>query len=538
MASNLPKTGPLRVLHVEDNERDAALIREILESDGLPCRYTRVETEEALRHALKEEGADVVLADLSLPAFDGRTALEIVNRAAPDVPFLFVSGTIGEEAAIESIKLGATDYVLKSRLSRLPLAVQRALDEARNRAEKRQLEQQLLCIQRLEGFGPIAAGLTHDLKNLLHPIKFTSHLVEERYQDPKLQELMHLIRDSADRGLDMINQMMDLFRVSEQSLEPLDVPRLLGDLANLVHGAFPGIDVRLTLAENLPLTCGHPNEIHQALLNLAMNARDAMQNQGALHLEAAPAHLDAGFFLPEENGGTPGDYLRLTVWDTGPGIPEHLLGRIFEPLFTTKEKGGTGLGLVSVSTIVRNHRGYLRVANAAAPETGARFDLYLPPNISPRAVGTEAPAPAVAGKHEIHSHIPTGKGQVIGLATEEAALRAAARDVLETCGYRVRTAEHSGSALTQFAGEEGHVDLLILDRELSVVNGVETARAIHQHHSAMPILLVTSHPEVTLTAQKKEAGVRAILHRPFNASQLLQAVSQALDTGEVISIRA
>lgn len=510
---------PLRVLHLEDDPRDAALIGEILSQD-LECSIRRVDTEEAFAAAVAGREIDLVIADLSLPQFDGKSALAILQRELPGVPFIFVSGTIGEEAAIESIKLGATDYVLKGRLSRLPMAVRRAVDEAAAKAEKKRLEQQLLCVQRLEGFDLIAAGITHDLKNLLHPIKFASHLVTEQYQDKKLHDLMHLIRDSADRGIEMINQVMNFFRVSDKVAHEIPVAQIVHDLADLVRSAYPKLTVETEVAPDLPPLLGYPNEIHQALLNLATNARDAMKGHGTLVFSAAPVTLEADAFGAGQSP-MPGDYVRLTVRDSGPGIPAEHLARIFEPMFTTKGEGkGTGLGLVSVQTILHNHRGFARVENVPPPGHGAVFHLYLP--VAPAAAMAH---PAPVAERPV---LPTGTGQHIGLVTEEAGLRAAFSDILGTCGYRVHAAGHGAAALRQFGEREVELDLIIIDKELSLVDGLETVRALRQRRQ-IPILLVTVDPGVVLNPELEGLGVRGVLHRPFDTPRLLHAVADALE---------
>ena len=523
MPNSQNQKAPVRILHLEDSERDADLIQAILEQNKLNHLYQRVETEADFRAALASRNVDLVLADLSLPTFDGKTALSILQETSPSIPFLFVSGTIGEEAAIESIRLGATDYILKNRLSRLPLAVQRALSEAEERAERHKLEQQLLCIQRMEGFGLIAAGITHDIKNLLHPVKFAAHLIEEKYTDPKLLDLVRLIRDSADRGIEMIGQMMDLFRVSDRKPQRLDVPKIIRELADLIASAFPEIEVVTEVSPALPVLFGHPNEVYQALLNLVMNARDAMKGAGRLWISARAEQLEEDFFLPPEFP-SPGAYIHLSVRDSGSGIPAEILPHLFEPLFTTKEPGtGTGLGLVSVTTILHNHHGFARAANA--PEGGAVFHLYFP------ATSAEAAAALSQEDGEVPPALLTGSGQRIGLVTEEAALRAAFKDILSTCGYDVVTAEYGAEALGEFGAAQDdpqRLDLVILDKELSMVDGLETARALQSRHP-IPIVLVTVDSGLKNDATLKKLGIRAVLQRPFDTAHLLEVVASVLE---------
>ena len=240
-----------------------------------------------------------------------------------------------------------------------------------------------------------------------------------------------------------------------------------------------------------------------------------MKGQGALRLAVAPVRLEENSF-GDGDSPTPGAYLDFSVRDSGPGIPAELLPRIFGPLFTTKGSGtGTGLGLASVSTIVRNHRGHVRASNV--PGGGAEFHLYFPADPAAYAPPAEEAPPI--------DRLPVGAGQAIGLVTEEAALRAAFKDVLITYGYEVRTAGNSAQALREFG--TASVDLLILDRELSLVEGIETARAFAARRR-VPILLVTADATVALDDELRALGVRKVLHRPFDTAALLKGVAEVL----------
>ncbi len=379
-----PTETPLRILHVEDDSTDAELFREMLDVAGIHCSIACVRTRDAFQASLNAGAFDLIVSDFTLPRFDGLSALQLARRQWPDKPFIFVSGTMGEEAAVESLRQGASDYVLKDRMSRLPAAVKRCVQDARARAERRSMEEQLrqreaevLRAQRMETIGALAGGLAHDLNNSLVPIMVGIELLKDEPLSPTMRPLLDTMKSSAKRASEMVQQVLSFARGVGGQPVPVDIQQLFDEMEKLAKETFPKtIQVRVDIRAPLFPLLGNPTGIHQVLLNLCVNARDAMPEGGSLLLEARNTVIERKT-VPGEPEAASGRYVVLTVTDTGQGMSAEALDRIFEPFFTTKKGGkGTGLGLSTVQGIVKSHGGFMEVTSVAGK--GTTFKVYLP----------------------------------------------------------------------------------------------------------------------------------------------------------------
>ena len=376
---------PLRLLHLEDDPVDAELITTTLIEGNIPCQSQLVDTRQAFVAALKEGRMDLILADYSIPGFDGMTALTLARQHCPDVPFLFVSATIGEELAIDTMHQGATDYVLKQRLGRLVPSVQRALRELDDRAERkraeealRQSEKQFRQSQKMEAVGRLAGGIAHDFNNLLTVIVGYSQVLSTELgpQHPLRGKVDETLR-AGERAAMLIRQLLTFSR--KQSLDPkiLSLNTAVTSLESLLRRLI-GEDIQLV--SKLDSTNGRLRadqaQLEQVLVNLIVNARDAMPKGGMLTVETAQVELTRSpvyHITPL----LPGPYVRLSVGDTGCGMDRQTQSHIFEPFFTTKGEGkGSGLGLSTVFGIVTQCGGAIDVTSRVGH--GTRFDLYFP----------------------------------------------------------------------------------------------------------------------------------------------------------------
>ncbi|MGH8173737.1 MAG: response regulator, partial [Rhodanobacteraceae bacterium] len=293
-------TSPLRILLVEDSEPDAELIVDHLRDDGLAVDARRVEDEESFSSALEEFPPDVILSDLSMPEFSGYRALELARRMKPETPFIFVSGTMGEEAAVEAVRSGAIDYVLKNGLARLPSSVRRALREAEERKARSSAEQNLVRGQRYEGLALLASGLSHDLRNVLQPISMGAAMLLEE-DNEQVRKVGLLVQDCAQRGLDIVTSMLTFARGARTTMEKVKIAALLEGLGMLLRGSVPR-NVSLVIerpSSDLEVE-GNYTELQQCLLNLSLNALQAMPDGGTLELGATPFELDEKFFSTGE----------------------------------------------------------------------------------------------------------------------------------------------------------------------------------------------------------------------------------------------
>ncbi|MHB1081314.1 MAG: sensor histidine kinase [Prosthecobacter sp.] len=384
---------PLRILHLEDNPDDAALILYHLKSGGIPCTITCVSNRADFVAALERGGFDLILSDYTLPDFDGHSALSLARSTCPDLPFILVSGTMGEDFAIESLRSGATDYVLKMRLSRLVPAVRRAMHEVAERAERRRLEAQFIEAQKMEVIGQLAAGVAHDFNNILGVIMGYSDIMLMKLPatDP-LRTPVSEIRRASERAAGLTLQLLVFGRKQTVQPVPMDLNVVLRDLEQIL--------MRL-IDENIILTLlpgtqpGHimadPGYIGQVLMNLAVNARDAMPDGGRLTIATSRVTLDE-HFTRAHPGIRPGDYMQLSVSDTGSGMPPEVKERIFEAFYTTKPAGkGTGLGLSTCQTIVQLSGGLITVHSELGK--GTQFQIHFPCVPQPSALTAAAMPP-------------------------------------------------------------------------------------------------------------------------------------------------
>ena len=367
---------PLRVLLVEDSEDDAALLLRELKRAGFEPQSLRVETPDALGAALRDGAWQMVLCDYSLPTLDAPTALALVRGSGLDLPFIIVSGTIGEERAVELLRAGAQDFVLKDRPARLGPAVHREVAEAARRAEQAKMREQLrqseialARSEKLRALGQMAAGITHDLKNLLAPMSLHLQIVDRALRSghtPDAQSSVVELKQILDRGIRTIERLREFSRQSpERRPEPVDLNRVARDSAEVARPRMAQGKRALSLIkhelDDPPPVFAQADEVLAAVVNLVINAIDAMPDGGGT------ITISTG----EERSGA-----WIQVADDGPGMPPEIEQRVFEPFFSTKGADGTGLGLAMVYACATRHGGSVKLETA--PGEGARFRLWFP----------------------------------------------------------------------------------------------------------------------------------------------------------------
>jgi len=393
----------LQVIHIEDSAADSELVHSMLLDSGLECRFHRVETIDDLEKALREANWDLILSDCTLPQFSGREALQVARATMPEVPFIFVSGTMGEETAIDSLQDGATDYVLKHHLSRLVPAVRRALTEAESRTIRATLEAQLRQSQKLETIGTLVGGLTHDFRNLLQILKLDLELLPMVANDPaEVLKLAAQMSKTTDRGCDMMKELLVFSRKTDAHLVPVNIAGQIQETMHLLQSTMPqNVTISLHSEPELPPILADPSQIERILANLIVNARDAMPDGGHIGITMDVVRLAPAYAESWHIHDAP--FLRVRIADNGTGMDDATQSKIFEPFFTTKPAGkGTGLGLPVVFGLMEAHRGYIDLESRLGE--GTTFSLFFPlplgshvsteqiPVISPgRLLGNPAP---------------------------------------------------------------------------------------------------------------------------------------------------
>jgi two-component system, cell cycle sensor histidine kinase and response regulator CckA len=631
---------PLKVLHLEDNPADTDLVRATLAREHVDCNIDRVMTKDAFETALRSKSYDIIVSDFSLPGFDGLTALSIAQSLKPEIPFIFLSGTIGEERAVESLKQGAADYVVKDRMQRLASAITRARNDAAQRqqrlddeeqirrqaellnqakdaifihnareeitywnksaeriygwtagevvgktvsrilypsdsgiseeirkailekgewtgelthltkagkeivvsnhrtllrdasglpigdlninsdiTEKKELEAQVLRSQRMDSIGALAGGIAHDLNNMLAPILMATELLRHELADEQHVRMVDVASKSAKRGADLVKQILQFSRGGPKS-GLVNLESLEQDLVRFISKTFPpAITIKSDVDWQLYPIDGNATQLHQVLLNLCVNARDAMSDGGSL-LISLKNRLFKNYVVAGSDQSISGPFVELSVSDTGPGIPPEIRDRIFDPFFTTKPHGkGTGLGLSTVAKIVRDHRGFIEVATGAGKGTTFRIFLPAAPEKTPKQ---PAPAPTNA---------PAGHGECILLVDDELALLEMTKELLEANNYKVLTATNGVDALQCFETNRDKIAIVVSDLLMPDMSGQDLIAAISKRDPQMLTICVSGSVEETTLFRKNEKGPTAFLRKPCSTTTLLEAVATLLKEG-------
>lgn len=494
------------------------LVRELRRS-GYDVTFERVDTPAAMKTALDKQPWDIVIADYTMPQFNGLAALALLQESGLDLPFILVSGTIGEEIAVKAMRAGAQDYIMKDNLPRLAPAIDRELCEVRVRRERKRLEAQFLRTQRMESIGALASGIAHDLNNVLSPILLAVEVLRQNPAKEQAQWVLATVESNAKRGQELVKQVLAFGRGVEGEPVVLQPRHLIREMENLLREILPKrIEIRTDIAKNLWTVSGDATQLHQVLMNLCVNARDAMPDGGILSISAENLFVDENPMRIHADARV-GPYIIITVSDTGTGIPPEILGKIFEPFFTTKEMGkGTGLGLSTVLSITKGHGGFMEVYSHVG--SGTVFKVYLP--------ATEAAV--VQQKPDEMPDLPAGNGELILVVDDEASIREITRATLEAYGYRVITANNGAEAVAVYLQHQEEIQVVLTDIMMPVMEGLTSIRMLRQMSPRLKILAVSGLPSNEILNEATETGVQAFLQKPYPGERLLNSLHQILHT--------
>jgi two-component system, cell cycle sensor histidine kinase and response regulator CckA len=638
---------PLHILHLEDDPNDAALIRSTLEAEGIKCSVTCVQNHDDFVTVLDHGGIDLILSDYSLPSFDGLSAARIVHSKWPAIPLILVSGSLGEERAIDSLKNGATDYVLKQRLARLVPAVRRAMQEVEQRAEnrraqaalveseqrlriifdesplgitlvradghmvltnaalqkmlgytgeelsrmhlaefthpddrpktqelhqefvqgarnsyqiekryirkdgqavwvrasvstanaivgdpgfaigmiediteRRNLEAQFIEAQKMEVIGQLAGGVAHDFNNILAVIMGYSDLTMQKLgPDDEIRGHLETIRSAAERAAGLTRQLLIFSRKQTVQLAVLDLNEVLKDMNKMLRRLVDeNIELKIVPGERIGRIKGDSGYVGQVLMNLVVNARDAMPKGGQLTIATSNATLDENY-ARTHTGAIAGDYVMLSVGDTGTGMNEEVKTRMFEAFFTTKPKGkGTGLGLATCQTIVQQSGGHIGVSSELGQ--GTTFNIYFP--------RVEQPLD-VAARGSRTGPLPRGTETLL-VVEDEPSVRHLALTVLAAQGYNVLSASNGQDALNTARDHKGPpIRLVVTDVIMPQMGGKVMAEWLKTANPDLRILFTSGYTDDAITCQGVlEKGVE-FLPKPYTPGTLLLKVREMLD---------
>jgi len=511
---------PLHILHLEPDEKDTGLVQAALEAEGITCTVKRVENRADFVAVLERGNVDLILSDFSLPAFDGLSALEMARSKYPGIPFIIVSGTLGEELAIESLKRGVTDYVPKLHLQRIAPAVTRAIQEVEARGERRRLEEQFIEAQKMEVVGQLASGVAHDFNNILAVIIGYSALMKDALgpdhpQHKHAEEVWH----AAEQATGLTRQLLVFSR--KQKVQPvvLDLNEVVEDLDKMLRRLInENVGLTMALGKKIGRVRADAGYVGQVLINLVVNARDAMPNGGRLTIATKNVTLDENYAQTHPEV-VPGDYVMFTVSDTGVGMTDEVKVHLFEAFFTTKPKGkGTGLGLATCLTIVKQCGGHIAAYSELGK--GTTFKVYFPRVDQPLEAALRA---------EQAGPLPRGTETLLVVEDEPAVCQLAC-NVLKNQGYKVLRAMNGQDALRVAREHEGPpIRLVITDVIMPQMGGKVMAEWLNSDFPDLKILFTSGYTDDAIVHHGVlEPGV-AFLPKPYTPATLARKVREMLD---------
>lgn len=634
----------LKVLIVEDSVEDTELLLHALSRAGYLPTHARVQTAEEMRHQLQKESWDLVISDYVLPSFSGLEALKLLQESEFEIPFIVLSGKIGEEVAVEALKAGANDYLLKDRLTRLAPAIDRALQEAaqkrkrqqteralreseeryrrlvescpdamficadakviyvnpaavtlfggktpldlvgkelfdfvepnyrdlvqeyyrltlggldgpllearilrldgntvlveaigrkiqyhgeeavqvlcRDISARKQLEAQLLNTQKMEAIARLAGGVANDFNNLLTVITGYTGLIRSGLgPDHPLQKDLQQIAQSTERAITLTNQLLALSRKEVASPQPLDLNDVIQQSMPLIRRIMgDGISCAANLTGDLNMVRADRGQMETVIINLAVHARESMAQGGRLIIETENLRIEKVRGAAHQPDLKPGEYVALTINDTGRGLTEEFREHLFEPFFASGEVGrNTGLGLATVYAIVRQHGGNIWCASELGK--GSTFRIYLPRYAY---VSKPSPPPRIT--------FPTSGRELIMVVEDEDILRDFAQLVLRKNGYNVLTAKNGEDALKVLDESDRSVDLIFSDVVMPRMGGAELFRRVMQERPKVPVLFTSGYPRTILL----EAGLQDegfdFLQKPYTTKSLVEKIREVLST--------
>jgi PAS domain S-box-containing protein len=386
--------------------------------------------------------------------------------------------------------------------------------------ERKKMEQQILRSQRMESIGTLAGGIAHDLNNVLGPIIMALDLLNTRFPDRESQELISIINSSAQRGADMVRQVLSFGRGVEGRRMEVQIKHLVREIEKIANDTFlKHIRIRTVLPHDLWMVSGDPTQLHQVLLNLCVNARDAMPDGGTLTISAENVTLDAqyaGMNLEAQAG----PYVALHVEDTGMGMEPGVMEKIFDPFFTTKELGkGTGLGLSTTLAIIKSHGGFIRTYSE--PRKGTKFRVYLP--------GRTETSPEAAATRE--AEMPRGHNEMILVVDDEPSVREITSQTLQLYGYRVLLASDGAEAVALYASRQAEIAAVLTDMMMPGIDGPATIQILRKLNPKLPIIAASGLSNDGQLAKIASLGVKHFLPKPYTAETLLKTLKQVLTTG-------
>ncbi len=525
------KKRKIKILFLEDNPADIEMELYELRKGGFDvCHHTARNRKEFLDH-LQRIDCDIIIADYSLPDITGIEAIHLCQQTNIDIPVILITGEGNVQVAVDSLRTGAIDYILKKNITGLAARVSRALDIWTDlkavktmEAEKQRLQRQLLQAQKMESIGLLAGGIAHDFNNLLTGIigyagLSINTLPEDSPATKNLRKILGLSKSAAN----LIKQLLVFSRKIPLEFKACDINSLIASNVEFIRRIVEEtVEIQLRLQQGLPPLQVDDAQFAQVLINLAVNSRDAMSGSGCIEIKTEKVAADK-ISKPGRTMSGKG-FILISVADTGCGISENNLQKIFDPFFTTKEVGkGTGLGLAITYSIIKGHNGWIDVSSKEGH--GTTFAIYLP---VPQTIQAhqEISQTVQAETAELEHSFPGNK--TILVVEDDEDLRVLTAEILENIGYRVLMAADGQEALDIYTDTEQEIDLVFSDMVMPRKSGTELFIKLHRQNPAIKFILTSGYNLDELQGSNYE-DMSALLMKPYTPKQIANLVTKVLN---------
>jgi len=517
------------LLLVEDNPGDARRIQEMLaqsqmENSMLPLIV--VENQPSLGSAcsvLEQKDVDAVLLDLSLPDSRGLNSFRKVHTQFPRLPVVILTGLDDETVALEAVREGAQDYLVKGRVEtgELTMAIRHAIQHKRLEEENKSIQGQLFQSQKMEAIGILAGGVAHDFNNLITAIRGSTDMALFKCEagHPAVKDIMN-VRDTTERAGRLTRQLLLFSQKHQKEFSLFTVNEVIEALIKMLHRILgEDISIHTDLAQEPWSVRADRGSMEQALLNLTVRAREAMPAGGTLAFKTENANVDDAY-CGKVRDARVGKFVHLAVSDSGPGMSPETMERLFEPFYAGKDGTvrGTGLGLSVVQGIVKEHEGWIAVRSAE--KTGTVFDMFLP------AVPDAA---RQAAEKKIPFELLKGKGEKLLVVEDEEGIREFAGRSLKEMGYVVSVSSTAMEALTIFRAENRKFDLAMVDVVLPDRSGIDLAGELERLNPKLKIILNSGYMDLRTQWPLIEEKGWPFLQKPYTLAELLKKLRKVLD---------
>ncbi|GLV57914.1 hypothetical protein KDH_47490 [Dictyobacter sp. S3.2.2.5] len=517
----------MKVLLIDDNPFDRQLIKHKMEQIWPAIQWREVTNQQAFLDIMKQPDFDFVLTDYQIKWTNGIEVLKFVAKCRPDLPVFMITDTGSEEIAVEAMKLGLSDYVLKTHLPRLPLAIKEFFKRQQLQSEHEILQKQVQQAQKMESLGLLVSGLAHDFNNLLAGMMgYAQQGIKHASDRPELADYFRHIFTRAEQGARMTRQLLTFARGSR--LEPIRIQpndlitQTLGFLSTLLG---PTIKIEFVPDPDIVDLYADPTQLEQMLMNLCINARDAMPHGGTLTIQTHSFQLhqskqDARFTTQ------PGPYVQITITDTGEGMSPETLSRLFEPFFTTKGVGqGTGLGLAVVYGIIQQHHGFIEVTSQ--PGEGTCFALFLP--VAEQIALEDTMLNEIEVPEKVMTAVKTSGKATILVVEDDPDVQQVICDVLREDGYTLLVASDGEEGLQLFQEHSATICLIIADIMMPKMQGKEFQQQIRRRQPEAKMLVMSGYQQIQLQQKDMLDPYSDFLQKPFDLDVLLDKIHSLLD---------